>query len=95
LKQAVEEHDYGRAREMINTQLAKIRSSVSAEDPLCKQLILDLECQHSNQQEFKSTMTSWHMQHGQERATYSTAKTCSTIGYMTSGQERFRSKYKS
>lgn len=95
MKQAVEEHDYGRAREMINTQLAKIRSSVSAEDPLCKQLILDLECQHSNQQEFKSTMTNMFMQHGQERATYSTAKVSSAACYMTSGQERFRNKYTS
>jgi hypothetical protein len=95
LKQAVEEHDYNRAREMINTQLAKIRSSVSAEDPLCQQLIRDLEYRYSNQHEFRTIMTTMHTQHGQERATYSSATTCSTIGYMTSGQERFRSKYKS
>ncbi len=94
LKRAVEENDYGRARDMINAQLDKIRSSVSAVDPLCQQLIRDLEYQYSNQYEFKTTMTNMYMQHGQERATYSTGATLSTIGYMTSGQERYRSKFK-
>lgn len=78
---------------MVDTQLAKIRSSVSAQDPLCQQLISDLEYQYSNQHEFKTTMTNMHMQHGQERATYSTVTTCSAGSYMTSGQERFRRKY--
>jgi hypothetical protein len=95
LKRAVEEHDYERAREMINTQLAKIRSSVSAEDPLCQKLIRDLEYQYSNQREFNTTMTNMYMQHGQERATYSTVTTISAGHYMTSGQERFRKKYAS
>jgi hypothetical protein len=95
LKQAVEEHSYERAREMINIQLATIRSSVSAQDPLCQQLIRDLEYQYSNQNEFKTTMTNMYMQHGQERATYSTKTTISANCYMTSGQERFRQKYKS
>lgn len=95
LKKAVEENDYSRARDMINAQLEKIRSSVSAQDPLCQQLIRDLEYQYSNQREFRTTMTNMYMQHGQERATYSTVATLSTIGYMTSGQERFRKKYAS
>ncbi len=95
LKQAVGEYDYERAREIINTQLAKIRSSVSAKDPLCEQLIRDLEYQYSNQHEFQTTMTNMYMQHGQERATYSTNTTISAARYMTSGQERFRSKYHS
>lgn len=93
LKKAVEETDYKRAREMINAQLEKIRSSVSAADPLCQELIRDLEHKYTNQREFQSTMTNMYMQHGQERATYSTAATISTIGYMTSGQERYRQKY--
>jgi hypothetical protein len=92
LKRAVEEDDYARAREMINAQLTKIRSSVSAADPLCQQLIRDLEYKYSNQYEFKTTMTNMSMQHGQERATYSTGATISTACYMTSGQERYRSK---
>ncbi|CAF3331631.1 unnamed protein product [Rotaria sp. Silwood2] len=95
LKQAVEENDYQRVRDMINAQIAKIRSSVSAEDPLCQQLIHDLEYQYSNQQEFRTTMTNMYIQHGQERATYSTGATVSSSCYMTSGQERYRSKYKS
>ena len=61
LKRAVEEDDYARAREMINAQLTKIRSSVSAADPLCQQLIRDLEYKYSNQYEFKTTMTNMSM----------------------------------
>ena len=93
LKQAVEEDNYERAREMVNTQLAKIRSSVSAQDPLCQQLIRDLEYQYNNQHEFKTTMTNMYMQHGQERATYATKTTISSSSYMTSGQERYRRKF--
>ena len=95
LKQAVEETDYARAREMLNEQLTKIRSSVSAQDPLCQQLIRDLEYQYSSQHEFKTTMTNMYMQHGQERATYSTGTTFSACQYKTSGQERFMKKYSS
>lgn len=95
LKQAVSTDDYQRAREIINVQLDKIRSSVSAQDPICKQLIRDLEYQYSNHREFQTTMTNMYMQHGQERATYSTGTTISAACYMTSGQERFRMKYKS
>ncbi|CAM4862840.1 unnamed protein product [Rotaria socialis] len=93
LKRAVTETDYGRAREMINVQLAKIRSSASAQSPLCQQLISDLEFQYSSQREFQTTMTNMYMQHGQERATYSTANAISANCYMTSGQERFRRKF--
>lgn len=78
---------------MIQAQLEKIRSSVSAADPLCQQLIRDLEYNYSNQLEFKRNMTNMYMQHGQERATYSTCATISTVGYLTSGQERYRRKY--
>jgi hypothetical protein len=95
LKRAVEEVDYRRAHDMINAQLDKIRSSVSAVDSLCQQLIRDLEYKYSNQYEFKTTMTNMYMQHGQERATYSTGTAISAACYMTSGQERFQSKYKS
>ncbi|CAF3879577.1 unnamed protein product [Rotaria sp. Silwood1] len=95
LKEAVKENNYERARAMINSQIAKIRSSVSAENPLCQQLIRDLEHQYLNQREFQTTMTNMYMQHGQERATYSTIATVSANCYMTSGQERFRSKYRS
>ncbi|CAF5084962.1 unnamed protein product, partial [Rotaria socialis] len=70
--------------------LAKIRSSASAQSPLCQQLISDLEFQYSSQREFQTTMTNMYMQHGQERATYSTANAISANCYMTSGQERFR-----
>jgi hypothetical protein len=52
LKRAVEEVDYRRARDMTNAQLDKIRSSVSAVDPLCQQLIHGLEYQCANQYEF-------------------------------------------
>jgi hypothetical protein len=95
LKKAVEENDYSRARDMINAQLEKIRSSVSAQDPLCQQLIRDLEYQYSSQHEFQTTMTNMYMQHGQERATYSSVTTFSADCYKTIGQERFLSKYKS
>ena len=95
LRKAVEERDYNRARQLINIQLEKIRSSVSAADPLCKELIRDLEYQYSSQHQFQTTMTNMYMQHGQERATYSTVTTISAGSYMTSGQERFRRKYKS
>ncbi|CAF3688434.1 unnamed protein product [Rotaria sp. Silwood1] len=91
LKEAVNEPNYERARELLNAQLAKIRASVSAQDPLCQQLIRDLEYQYTSQYEFATTMTNMYMQHGQERATYSTATTLSANCYMTSGQERFRS----
>ncbi len=91
----MEENDYSRARDMINAQLEKIRSSVSAQDPLCQQLLRDLEYRYSNQHEFQTTMTNMYMQHGQERATYSTVTTISADRYRTIGQERFRSKYKS
>ena len=94
LKRVVEEANYERAREMINAQLDKLRSSVSAADPLCQQLIRDLEYQYSNQYEFKTTMTNMYMQHGQERATYSTGTTISAACYMTKGQERYRIKLK-
>ncbi|CAF4073033.1 unnamed protein product [Rotaria sordida] len=93
LKRAVDENNYERARDMINVQIAKIRSSVSAQNPLCQQLIRDLEHQYSNHHEFRTTMTNMYMQHGQERATYSTIATISANCYMTSGQERFRKKY--
>ena len=93
LKQAIAENNYTRARELINAQLEKIRASVSAADPLCQQLIRDLEYRHANQFEFNKNMTNMWMQHGQERATYSTCATTSTIGYLTSGQERYRQKY--
>ncbi|CAF1184811.1 unnamed protein product [Adineta ricciae] len=91
LKAAVNEQNYERARELINAQLAKIRASVSVADPLCQQLIRDLEYQYANQREFYTTMTNMYMQHGQERATYSTGTTCSAGWYVSSGQERFRS----
>jgi len=93
LKKAVEEHDYQRARELVNAQIQKIRSSVSAKDVLCQQLIKDLEYQYSNQHEFKTTMTNMLMQHGQERATYSTATTQSACMYVTSSQKRYRMKF--
>lgn len=93
LKKAVKEHNYRRARELIDAQIEKIRSSISATDPLCQQLIQDLEHQHASHREFQSTMTNVYMQHGQERATYSTTATISASRYMTSGQERFRSKF--
>ncbi|CAF4969169.1 unnamed protein product, partial [Rotaria sp. Silwood1] len=91
LKEAVNEPNHERARELLNVQLAKIRASVSAQDPLCQQLIRDLEYQYTSQYEFATTMTNMYMQHGQERFTYSTATTFSSNCYMTSGQERFRS----
>ena len=94
VKQAVDESDYTRALEMLNAQIARIRSSVSAQDPLCQQLIRDLEHQYANRQEFITTMTNMRMQHGQERATYSTNATISTAFYMTGGQERYRAKCK-
>ncbi|CAF1157449.1 unnamed protein product [Adineta steineri] len=90
LKEAVNEPNYERARELLNTQLAKIRTSVSAQDPLCQQLIRDLEYHYTNPSQFATTMTNMYMQHGQERYTYSTATTMSANCYMTSGQERFR-----
>ena len=91
LREAVHHADYARARKLLNVQLAKIRASVSAQDPLCQQLIRDLEYQYSSQDQFQTTMTNMYMQHGQERATYSTVTTISANCYMTSGQERFRS----
>ncbi|CAF1320341.1 unnamed protein product [Rotaria sordida] len=91
LKEAVNESNYERARELLNAQSAKIRASVSAQDPLCQQLIRDLEYQYTSQYEFGTTMTNMYMQHGQERFAYSTATTFSSNCYMTSGQERFRS----
>ncbi|CAF3833932.1 unnamed protein product [Rotaria sp. Silwood1] len=91
LKEAVNEPNHERARELLNVQLTKIRASVSAQDPLCQQLIRDLEYQYTSQYEFATTMTNMYMQHGQERFTYSTATTFSSNCYMTSGQERFRS----
>lgn len=93
LKQAAAEHDYARARQLINAQVEKIRASVSAADPLCQQLIRDLEYQHTNHNEFKLNMTNMWMQHGQERATYCTAASTSATGYLTSGQERYRRKF--
>lgn len=93
MKQATDESNYTRARELINAQLEKIRASVSAADPLCQQLIRDLEYRYTNQCEFNRNMTNMWMQHGQERATYSTCATTSTVGYMTSSQERYRQKY--
>ncbi|CAF4409730.1 unnamed protein product, partial [Adineta steineri] len=42
LKRAVEVHDYTHAHEIIKNQIEKIRSSISAQDPLCQQLICDL-----------------------------------------------------
>ena len=92
IEQAVKTSDYQQAREMINAQLAKIRASVSVADPLCQQMIKDLEHQHESQQEFQSVMTNMYMQHSQERATYTSAAVCSSAAYMTYGQERFRSK---
>ncbi|CAF1361734.1 unnamed protein product [Adineta steineri] len=93
LKRAVEAHDYTHAHEIIKNQIEKIRSSLSAQDPLCQQLIYDLEQQYSNQREFKTIMTNMYRQHGQERATYSTNKTTSAAHYMTSGQERLKMKF--
>ncbi|CAF4239312.1 unnamed protein product, partial [Adineta steineri] len=90
LKEAANEPNYERARELLNTQLAKIRASISAQDPLCQQLIRDLEYHYTNPSQFATTMTNMYMQHGQERYTYSTATTMSANCYMTSGQERFR-----
>ena len=92
LKQAVETNDYEHAQELINAQLTKIRSSVSAQDPLCQQLIHDLEYQYSNHHEFKRNMTNIYMQHGQERATYSTNTTTSAACYETKNQKRYRKK---
>ncbi|UJR27383.1 hypothetical protein I4U23_008673 [Adineta vaga] len=92
LKQAVDTTDYERANELVKGQLDKIRASVSAQDPLCQELIRDLEYKYSSQHEFKTTMTNMYMQHGQERATYSTCTTMSAARYMTSGQERYRKK---
>lgn len=95
MRQAVNETDFARAREIINAQLAKIRSSVSVQDPFCQQLIRDLEYQYANQREFQTTMINMSLQHGQERATYATKNTCSSSRYMTYGQERYRSKFTS
>ncbi|CAF3830023.1 unnamed protein product [Rotaria sp. Silwood1] len=61
LKEAVNEPNYERARELLNAQLAKIRSSVSAQDPLCQQLIRDLEYQYTSQYELRTTMTNMYM----------------------------------
>ncbi|CAF3369228.1 unnamed protein product [Rotaria sp. Silwood2] len=45
LKEAVNEPNYERARELLNVQLAKIRASVSAQDPLCQKLIRNSKSQ--------------------------------------------------
>ena len=93
LKEAVELNDYARARTLITAQLEKIRSSASAQDPLCQQLIRDLEYQYSNQLEFRTNMTNMYMQHGFERGTYSTSATVSAACYKTANQERYRKKF--
>ena len=89
LKEAARLPDYNQARELIRTHVANIRASVSAQDPLCQKLILDLESRYANQKEFNATITSLYMQHGQERATYLSSRMCSANSYTTFGQERF------
>lgn len=94
LRRAVAMRNYAEAQQLINTQLAKIRASISAADPLCQQLIRDLEYRYQDHYQFQTTMTNMFMQHGQERATYSTATTLSANMYVTGGQERYRSLLK-
>ena len=91
LKQAVVERNFEQVKAMLEAQIASIRASVSAQDPLCQQMISDLMQQYSNREQFATTMTNMYMQHSQERATYSTGITISAASYMTGGQERFRS----
>lgn len=95
LREAARLQDYDRARELIQVHVAKIRASVSAQDPLCQKLILDLENRYADQDEFNATITNLYMQHGQERATYASSRMCSANVYTTIGQERFQKNYAS
>ncbi|CAF1924119.1 unnamed protein product [Rotaria magnacalcarata] len=93
LKRAVVETDYERAREMVKGQLEKIRSSVSAECPLCQQLMWDLEFQYPSQIESSISLATVHMQHEQEHNSHSTTTTISEVCNMPPNLGRYRSKY--
>ncbi|CAF1267009.1 unnamed protein product [Didymodactylos carnosus] len=96
LKQAVKyanDNEMEKAEKLLKDVIDKIKSSISVNDQLCQQLIEDLEHTYNDRVQFTSTMTNMHMQHGQQRATYSCGTTISAQGYMTGGQERYRTYF--
>ncbi|CAF3322859.1 unnamed protein product [Rotaria socialis] len=93
LKRAVVETDYERARQMINVQLAKISSSISAANPLCQQLMWDLEFQYPSQIESSISLATVHMQHEQKHNSHATTTTISEACKMSSNRGRSRSNY--
>ncbi|CAF3516372.1 unnamed protein product [Rotaria socialis] len=93
LKRAVVETDYERARQVINAQLAKISTSISAANPLCQQLMWDLEFQYPSQIESSISLATVHMQHEQKHNSHATTTTISEACKMSSNRGRSRSNY--
>jgi hypothetical protein len=77
----MDEQDYSRSLALLKTQVEKIKTSVSAQDPFCQQLIKDLEYRYSTECDYRSTYHNIYMQHASERSTYSTATSSSVHIY--------------
>ena len=86
LKQAMEEDNYEQSMNLLKQQSAKLKKSVSANDPFCQQLIKDLKHRFQSEREYRSTTHNSYMQHLTERGTWNSTANASTNCYTTISQ---------
>ncbi|CAF3588431.1 unnamed protein product [Rotaria sp. Silwood1] len=93
LKRAMTEQNYSRSLALLKNQVENIKTSVSARDPFCQQLIKDLEHRYPTERDYRSAHYNAYMQHATERGTYSTATNSSSQIYESVHQQNQRARY--
>lgn len=86
LERAMEENNFSRSRAILKAQVEKIQASVSAQDPLCQELVRDLQHSYPTENAYRSSHTNTYMCHHTERGTYIPSTTTSSERYNTNHQ---------
>lgn len=84
----MDENNYQKSIAILNGQIEKIKSSVSAEDPFCQTLIKDLQCRFPSERDYRASHTNNYMQHYAERGTYAPSGNISPIVYQQQSQQQ-------
>jgi hypothetical protein len=93
LKQAMDEKDYKKSIAILTAQVEKIKSSVSAQDPFCQQLMNDLKHRFPTERDYRSTNQNSCVQQSTERGTYSPAYVSSGQIHQTPYQQQYMNNY--
>lgn len=97
LNQAMNETNYQLSINLLKAQVKKIEESVSANDPFCQQLIIDLQHRYPTERDYRLSQSNACLQHSSERSTYSTEHTPSVMLYQSPYQrfeiDRYNNHY--